>query len=94
VAIAPQYINFAGSITTMFTVPPLADSLLQKPLIDLPFSHAFKLMASANGCQNLEEILCLNLSTLLTQPGFSPDVQQELVVFLKSQGWLPRLKQF
>lgn len=67
--------------------------LLYSSIEALDLSGDFKKMALLNGFRNLDELLSFSLSSLRKKRGFTPAVQQELVLWLFEHKLVEVLKQ-
>ncbi len=70
----------------------LKDSMLAKPIHDLPVSDDFKIMAAENGFETMEEILSFSLSSLLKKEKFSMHILEEIYKLLEKERFVELLK--
>jgi hypothetical protein len=64
----------------------ISDTLLQRPIAQLPLSKEFQSMAEANGFQCLNDILEYPLSELPFRKGSGYRLLAELLQFLEAKG--------
>lgn len=67
--------------------------ILFREIRQLPVSEGFKQMAEQNGFYNLDQVLSMHLSFLMTREGFTPLIQQEFIQFLIKEELIDLLKQ-
>jgi hypothetical protein len=70
----------------------LKTPVLFKPIQELAVSEDFKVMASENGFETLDEILSLHLSSLLQKEKFSLHVMEELYKLIEREELVKLLK--
>lgn len=70
------------------------EDILYRDIETLPLSIEFKQMAVVNGFSNLSEVLSFRLSFLLRKESFTPEVQQEFILFLQEKKLIDMLKQY
>ena len=70
----------------------LKTPILFKPIQELPVSEDFKVMASENGFETLDEILSLHLSSLFSKEKFSLHVMAELYSLIEKEELVKLLK--
>jgi len=70
----------------------LETQILFKPIHELAVSEEFKVMATENGFETLDEILSLHLSTLFRKEKFSLHLMTELYKLLEKEELVNLLK--
>lgn len=70
----------------------LKTPILSKPIQELAVSEDFKVMATENGFETLDEILSLHLSTLFQKEKFSLHLMAELYKLLEKEELVNLLK--
>lgn len=68
-------------------------TILEKPLAQLPTSNEFLEMANRNQFQNLAQLLKYPVHELLNLEGFNYHLLDELIMILKANDLLDKLKE-
>jgi len=75
-------------------MPTRPYSILNVPIMQLSIKDDFKVMASVNGFDTLQQVLNFPVSVLLKREKFTMHVYYELIDVLKQNDILNSLKQF